>query len=226
MHLHRIFIVFFASSSTPLIITVTTHIGHLSLCLLTNVFLLHACLVIEWSRSEADLRHAHSTYRGRSRTPDPGRSRRRPPSPGYMDLPSPSSYRRTNYHSDFTPRPCYDWDGRFACSYCGHHFDTGSRRGNLLIYVDLEVLWHCLHGDWFPGTSGGDVVCMLSLYTYINQDSPSTLTSSVSLFKSLFFCLNLSRSSSLQHWRALLIVKIKKSADTFHSDWMKKNKYF
>ncbi|XP_022292459.2 uncharacterized protein LOC111103465 isoform X4 [Crassostrea virginica] len=82
----------------------------------------------EWSRSEADLRHAHSPYRGRSRTPDPGRSRRRPPSPGYMELPSPSSYRRTNYHSDFTPRPCYDWDGRFACSYCGHHFDTGSRR--------------------------------------------------------------------------------------------------
>ncbi|XP_048768039.2 microtubule-associated protein futsch-like isoform X5 [Ostrea edulis] len=82
----------------------------------------------EWSRSEADLRHAHYPYRGRSRTPDPGLSRRRSPSPGYMDLPSTSSYQRTNFHYDHTPRPRYDWDGRFACSYCGHHFGHGSQR--------------------------------------------------------------------------------------------------
>ncbi|XP_062567989.1 uncharacterized protein LOC134230238 isoform X3 [Saccostrea cucullata] len=62
----------------------------------------------EWSRSEADLRHAHFTYRGRSRTPDPRMSGRRSPSPGYMDLPSTSNYQRTTYHFDHTPRPRLD----------------------------------------------------------------------------------------------------------------------
>lgn len=156
------------------------------ICLLTTVFLLHACLVIEWSRSEADLRHAHAPYRGRSRTPDLGLSRRRPSSPGYMDLPSPSRYQRTIYlHTDHAPRPRYDWEGRFACSNCGHHFDRSSG-GNLLIYVDLKVLWQSPRGGYvIPGTSGGDVVCMFLCTYFINQNSSLVLNTKSFVFPSL-----------------------------------------
>eukprot|EP00105_Crassostrea_gigas_P023634 XP_011443547.1 PREDICTED: uncharacterized protein LOC105339627 isoform X3 [Crassostrea gigas] len=104
----------------------------------------------EWSRSEADLRHAHAPYRGRSRTPDLGLSRRRPSSPGYMDLPSPSRYQRTIYlHTDHAPRPRYDWEGRFACSNCGHHFDRSSGEEPI---PQTSTLLESSHTDYLSGS--------------------------------------------------------------------------